>query len=146
MSDAPSPTPALGRTRFTSEMEVRPDDLDMFQHVHSSRYLDYVLAARYDQMQRCYGLGLPEFLRRDLAWFQRTAHIEFKRPLRLGDRFRVTTWVDEVADDTVRVDFEIRRGDNDKMSCSGHCHYTLVKLSTGRAENIPDWVREKYVI
>ena len=36
----------LHRTKFETEMQVRPDDIDMFQHVHSSKYLDYVLAAR----------------------------------------------------------------------------------------------------
>ena len=42
------------RSRFETEMPVRPDDIDMNQHVHNSRYFDYVLAARYDQMARCY--------------------------------------------------------------------------------------------
>jgi len=35
-------------SKFETEMQVRPDDIDLFQHVHSSRYMDYVLAARYD--------------------------------------------------------------------------------------------------
>lgn len=29
---------------FETEHRVRPDDIDMFQHVHNSKYLDYVLA------------------------------------------------------------------------------------------------------
>ena len=43
----------LGRTKFETELQVRPDDIDVNQHVHGSRYFDYVLAARYDQMARC---------------------------------------------------------------------------------------------
>ena len=39
---------------FESELTVRPDDIDMNNHVHNSKYLDYVLAARYDQMGRCF--------------------------------------------------------------------------------------------
>ncbi len=149
MSDSPSVSPTgrpLGRTRFTTELQVRPDDIDMFQHVHSSRYLDYVLTARFDQMSRCYGMGMLEFLRLGLAWFQTSAHIEFKRPLRLGDGFEVTTWVEEMGADTVRIDFEIRRKDGRKLCCSGHCHYTLVKTGTGRAERIPGEVAERYAI
>ena len=136
----------LGRTRFVTEMQVRPDDLDLFQHVHSSRYLDYVLAARFDQMERCYGMSMPEFLKIGLAWYQRSAHIEYKRSLRMGDRFTVTTWIEDLRDDTVRVDFEIRRADNRKLCCDGHCHYTLVKVATGRGETIPDWIAAKYVV
>lgn len=136
----------LRRTRFTSELQVRPDDIDMFQHVHSSRYLDYVLTARFDQMERCYGMGMEKFLEIGLGWFQRSAHVEYKRPLKLGDRFTVTTWIQEVVRDTVRVEFVIRRADNNKVSCDGHCDYTLVSLATGRGEVIPDWIAEKYVV
>ncbi len=136
----------LGRTRFVSEMPVRPDDIDMFQHVHSSRYLDYVLAARFDQMARCYGMAMEEFLKLGLAWFQRSAHFEFKRPLRLTDRFTVTTWIQEMDRDSVRVEFEIRKAANNKVCCDGHCHYTLVNVATGRASPIPDWIAARYAI
>ena len=50
--------------RFETEHVVRPDDIDMFQHVHSSRYLDYVLAARYEQMAPCYGMPWEDFIAR----------------------------------------------------------------------------------
>ena len=43
-------------------MQVRPDDIDMNRHVHSSRYLDYVLAARFDQMERCYKMSMQAFM------------------------------------------------------------------------------------
>jgi acyl-CoA thioesterase FadM len=33
----------LGRTKFETELRVRPDDIDMNQHVHSSRYFDYTM-------------------------------------------------------------------------------------------------------
>ena len=35
-------------SKFETELTVRPDDIDLYQHVHSTRYLDYVLAARFD--------------------------------------------------------------------------------------------------
>ncbi|HND56276.1 MAG TPA: thioesterase family protein [Pirellulaceae bacterium] len=144
------PTPeaplTLGRSRFVTELQVRPDDLDLFQHVHSSRYLDYVLAARFEQMATGYGMSMQEFFKLGLAWYQRAAHIEYKRPLRLGDRFSVTTWIEAMTRDTVEVHFEIRRQDNGKISCDGNCHYTLVSLATGRAEPIPDWIARKYAV
>lgn len=149
MSRAASPpqaAAALGRRRFTTELQVRPDDIDMFQHVHSSRYVDYVLAARFDQMGRCYGMAMEEFLAQGLAWFQRSAHLEFKRPLRLGERFTVTTWIEGMQSDTVRVDFEIRRLDGNKLCCDGHCHYTLVNVATGRATPIPESIASRYAI
>ena len=30
-------------SKFETELAVRPDDIALYQHVHSTRYLDYVL-------------------------------------------------------------------------------------------------------
>jgi len=137
---------ALGKTKFETELQVRPDDIDMNRHVHGSRYFDYVLAARYDQMARCYGMSMEEFEKAGYGWFIRTAHLDYQRPLRLGERFVVRTWVEEMFAEGVRVDFEIRKGANGKLVCSGHFHYTMVSLKTGRAESIPDWIIAKYAV
>jgi len=71
-----SKTPIPIYSRFETELQVRPDDIDMNQHVHNSRYFDYVLAARYDQMARCYGMSMEEFLKAGCSWVVKTAHLE----------------------------------------------------------------------
>jgi len=137
---------ALGKTRFETELQVRPDDIDMNQHVHGSRYFDYVLAARYDQMSRCYGMPMEEFTKAGFGWVARVSHIEYKRQLTLGDRFVVATLVSELYDSEVRVDFEIFKQPNRKLCCDGYFVYTMVSLATRRAAPIPDWIAEKYSI
>lgn len=136
----------LGRTRFVSELRVRPDDIDMNQHVHGSRYFDYVLAARYDQMERCYGMSMEAFVERGYGWFTKASHFEFKRPLKMGDVFTVTTWIEEFHRDGVQVHFEIHRKEPRKLACSGWCDYTLVRLDTGRAVAIPEAIARKYAV
>jgi len=136
----------LGRSRFESELTVRPDDIDMNQHVHNSRYFDYVLAARYDQMTRCYGMSMEAFLEAGFGWVVRTAQVEFKRPLAMGDTAIVTTWVDVMHADGVTVGFEIRKKSNAKLCCDGRFHYTMVDVQTGRAAKIPAWIAEKYAV
>ena len=133
-------------TKFETEMQVRPDDMDMNQHVHASRYMDYVLAARYDQMERCYQMPMEEFLQHGFGWFVRTACLEYKRPLGLGERFIVRTWLAEFFKDGVKVQFEIRKQKTGKLACDGHFHYTMIALKTGRAQPIPEWIVAKYSI
>lgn len=137
---------ALGRTRFTSELRVRPDDIDLNQHVHGSRYFDYVLAARYDQMERCYGISMEDFMERGYGWFTKASFFDYKRALKMGDRFTVTTWIEEFQLKGVRVCFQMHRGEPAKLICEGWCDYTLVSMDTGRAQAIPDWVVEKYAV
>lgn len=134
------------RSKFESEFQVRPDDIDMNQHVHNSHYFDHVLAARYDQMARCYKMPMDEFIKLGYGWVVHTAHVEYKRPLGLGDHFIVRTWIDEIFKDGVKVKFEILRKANGKLACEGYFHYTMVNLETGRAELIPEWIVKKYSI
>ena len=133
-------------TKFQTELQVRPDDIDMNQHVHGSRYMDYVLAARYDQMARCYHMPMEEFLKLGFGWFVRTAHVEYKRPLGLGEYFIVRTWVAGMLKHSVNVQFEILKQKTGKLACDGYFDYTMINLKTGRAEIIPDWIVAKYSV
>lgn len=135
-----------GRTRFETELQVRPDDIDMNRHVHASRYQDYVLAARYDQMARCYGMSMEEFTKAGLGWFVKTAHVEYKRALALGDSFLVRTWVEDIARTDVKVGFQILRKGTGKLCCDGWFDYTLIDLATGRAEPVSAEILAKYAV
>lgn len=133
-------------SKFESELVVRPDDIDLYQHVHSTRYLDYVLAARFEQMERNYGMSMQAFAARGLGWFMTSTTVNFKRPLGWGDRMVVRTWIVHFTDSGCRVAFEIEKLPTGKRVCDGHADYTLVTLATGRATLLPDDIRAKYSI
>lgn len=133
-------------SKFETELAVRPDDIDLYQHVHSTRYLDYVLAARFDQMERCYGMSMQAFAARGLGWFMNAAAIQYKRPLGWGDRMIVRCWIEHFTETGCRVCFEIDKLPSRKRVCEGHTDYTLVTLDNGRATPIPADVRERYAI
>jgi acyl-CoA thioester hydrolase/thioesterase-3 len=137
---------AQQHSKFETELQVRPDDIDMNNHVHNTRYLDYVLAARYDQMERCYKMNMEEFIALGYTWVVNTTHVEHKRPLGLGERIIVRTWIEEVLKDGVKVRFEILKEKNKKLSCEGYVQYTMVNQKTGRAELIPGWIVAKYSV
>jgi YbgC/YbaW family acyl-CoA thioester hydrolase len=133
-------------SRFETELAVRPDDIDLYQHVHSTRYLDYVLAARFDQMERCYGMSMQAFSSLGLGWFMSAAAIQYRRPLGWGDRMVVRTWIESFGETGCRVAFEIEKLPTGKHVCDGHCDYVLVTLATGRATELPAEIRAKYSI
>lgn len=132
--------------RFETELAVRPDDIDLYQHVHSSRYLDYVLAARFDQMDRCYGVPMRAFAERGLGWFMASNTIHYKRPLGWGDRMVVRTWIESFTETGCRVAYEIDKLPTAKRVCDGHSDYVLVTLANGRATPIPDDFRARFSI
>jgi acyl-CoA thioester hydrolase len=134
----------MAYTKFETELNVRPDDIDMNNHVHNSRYLDYVLFARYDQMGRCYKMPMEEFIKRGWVWYVKTCHIEFKRALTLNDRVLVRTWLESVEGSDVKVGFEIFKKDPMKISADGYFLNTMVNTTTGRPEDVPGWVIQQY--
>lgn len=136
----------LNTNTYSSRMAVRPDDIDLFRHVHSSRYIDYVLAARFDQMERCYGCGMQEFLDAGLGWVMVGTELIYKRPLKLGDQFDVETHLIAFEKKVALVDFDIKHAVTGKSCCSGWAKYTMVSLETGKTVEIPDWVLERFAM
>lgn len=133
-------------SKFESEIIVRPDDIDMNNHVHNSKYLDFVLAARYEQMTRDYKMSMDEFVERGFGWVVSACFIQFKRPLILGDVAIVKTGIESYGTTSAKVGFEITRKETNKLSADGYFEYTLINLKTGRAEKLPEDVIQKYSI
>lgn len=131
--------------RFTTEMRVRPDDIDLYCHVHSSRYMDYVLAARIDQMERCYKMPMSEFAKRELGWFQRSFSINYRRPLEMSETFTVETGIVGFRRDGVIISFKIFK-QNGKLSADGEADYALVDMKTRWATEIPEDIKAKYSV
>jgi len=130
---------------YETELRVRPDDIDMFNHVHNSRYFDYVLAARYDQMERCYNLGMEKFLERGFGWLVRTVYMDYKRPLKMSDYFLVRTGIESINEKICKVNFEIISKVTNKICCNGWFDFVLIDMATGKGVSIPQDVIEHYV-
>lgn len=133
-------------SKFTSELKVRPDDIDMFNHVHNSKYFDYVLAARYEQMETCYGMSMEQFMELGYGWVVKTAHVEFKRPLTLGETFKVTTGIISMNEKSSKVGFEIVSQKTGKVCSDGWFDYVLIDIKTGKGMKITQEMMDKYSI
>jgi len=131
---------------FETELKVRPDDIDMFNHVHNSKYFDYVLAARYEQMEKFYNMPMEEFLKSGFGWVVRTAYVDFKRPMILGDIAKVRTGILTINEKGCRVQFEIEIGRTNKISADGWFDYVMIDTSTGRASKVTDEMIKAYTI
>lgn len=131
---------------FETEITVRPDDIDMNNHVHYSKYLDYILMARYDQMQKNYKMSMEEFVERGYSWFASKVEIDYKRGLILSDKVIVKTQVEDYHGAQVFVNFWIVKKENNKVAAEGKVTYTMVSSKSGRPIRIPDEIIAKYTI
>jgi thioesterase-3 len=131
---------------FESQLKVRPDDIDMFNHVHNSKYFDYVLAARYDQMEEFYKMPMESFLASGYGWVVRTALVDFKRPLILGDVIKVRTGILTINEKGCRVQFEIENVRTKKIASDGWFDYVLIDINTGKGSKVNQEMIEAYSI
>lgn len=131
---------------FETEITIRPDDIDMNNHVHNSKYLDYVLAARYDQMIKDYKFSMEDFHKLGYNWVVSSAHIEYKRALNLTDKIVVKTQFDSYSGAQCKVNFWILKKDNNKVAANGYVTYTMISLKTGRPVRISEELARHYTI
>lgn len=133
-------------SKFRSEIKVRPDDVDVNNHVHFTKYLDYVLAARYDQMENNYKFPMDDFLKRKLTWVVSKTTIEYKRSLMMGDTALVETGMESFGGANCTVDFTIFNKKTMKIVATGKFFYTMVSSETGRPVRLPDDVISYYSV
>lgn len=129
---------------FETELRVRPDDIDMYQHVHNSKYFDYVQAARYEQMDINYGMSMEAFIQRGFGWLVRAVHIVYKRPLIMSDYFIVRTGIEDISKKSCRVRFSITIKSSGKVSADGWFDFVLIDLKTNKGVTIPEDIIAHY--
>ena len=136
---------SLDYSEYLSLVQVRPGDIDLFGHVHSSKYLDYFLAARFEQMQKNYLCGMDEFLNKGLGWFLQDFDISFKRQLKMGDVAQVYSRIISLEKTGSIVGFRMNNTSN-KLVAEGKGNFTLVDINTARAVSVPEWVVDRYSV
>ena len=129
--------------RFETTVTVRPDDIDLNSHLHFTKYLDYVLAARFEQMHRFYGMSMQDFWKMGYNWYVRKLTIEYKRAVLIGEVVTVRTWIDTLEKMGVSVGFEIIKP-NGKLAAEGIFYYNFINIASGRTVEIPQSILDHY--
>jgi acyl-CoA thioester hydrolase len=116
----------------SSELRVRMRDCDVHGHLHNTRYVDYVLDARDDQLRTYYNFDMLELARSTgLGWFVAMNQARFYEPARMGALVRVVTRL--IAFDRLRFSMEGRMyGQSERLSALVWCTFRVVDLRAGQ--------------
>jgi YbgC/YbaW family acyl-CoA thioester hydrolase len=131
---------------FESEIIVRPDDIDMNNHVHNSKYLDYIQTARFIQMRDNYKYPMEEYISKGLNWVASEVHLQYKRPMKFGDIAIVKTQVGEWSGAQVTINVWVCNKETNKVCVEGKVLYTLISLTSGRPTRISEEIIERHKI
>ncbi len=131
---------------FETEIIVRPDDIDMNNHVHNSKYIDYIQTARFIQMRDNYKFPMEEYIAKGLNWFASEVHLEYKHELKFGDVALVKTQIGDWHGAQVTINVWVYNKTTNKIAVEGKVIYTLVSLTSGRPTRISEDIIERHKI
>ena len=89
---------------------------------------------------------MQEFLKMGLGWVVRSAFVDYKRPLGLGDAFTVETGIETINSKGCRVKFEIRINKTGKVACDGWFDYVMINIADGKSVKVSDDMILRYSI
>ncbi|HMA63637.1 MAG: acyl-CoA thioesterase [Fibrobacterota bacterium] len=124
---------------WSMEMQVRDYELDMQGIVNNAVYQNYLEHARHEYI-KTRGLDFAEFSKRGVNFVAIRIELDYKYPLKSGDRFSVSVQVAMESPLRIVFDQAITRLPDSKLICKGKVFATALN-ERGRPI-IPDEVKD----
>lgn len=118
-----------------SSMKIRFHDCDPFNHLNNSRYLDYIMTARTDQLLDHYGFDIYRIAREQrVGWVTAQTQISYLSPALLAEEVVIQTQL--VSFSNRSLVFEAMMWDSNKRNLKAFLQATLVhfNLKTQQSE------------
>ena len=128
---------------FSLVQRVRFGDLDAMQHMNNVEFLRFFETARIDYIREV----LPEHVPtsgQQFGFIFAECHIAYRSPAHYDEEIR--TWIRpaELRRSSVRIEFEMRNDADDRLVAEGWGALVGYDYSAGKAQPLPDEVRERF--
>ena len=130
------PEPLVDVRVSETTVEVRSYELDAFDHVNHSIFLNYLEYARYDALRQG-GFPYEEMIRRGWGVYVVRLEIDYLHQARLGDRLRIRTWAGSRRRSTLLIEQDIDRADEPKVGIARALVTAVWVDSSGRPMRVP---------
>ena len=125
---------------FELAIQVRPEDIDVLNHVNNVVYLRWVQDAAVAHWQAAASAEAQAAL----YWVVARHEIDYRRPARLGDGIIARTWVGEAFQRDFERHTEILRGADRAPLARARTLWCPMDRRTGRPASVPDAVRAAF--
>lgn len=124
---------------YVHEVEVKPEDIDVLDHVNNRVYLRWVEEAAL-AASAANGWSTEQYLEYGASWMAREQWIEYLRPCVLGDKISVYTWVQFQSGGRCLRRYSMKNGA--KLCCVAATEWVFVDLKTRRAIDCPPEIND----
>ncbi len=116
---------------LTTEMQIRFQHCDPFNHLNNAEYLNYMVNAREDQLIEHYGIDIYEMGRtQGKSWVVGTNQIAYIRPAFTMEHIVVETQMMAYSDSSIKVELKMFNKDKTELKAlmwSEYVHFNLLK-------------------
>ena len=127
---------------YSMVQRVRFGDLDAMQHMNNVEFLRFFETARIDYMIQLSPEHAPTE-RRQFGFIFAECHIAYRAPAFFGDLIRTYIWPSELKRSSLRLAFEMRVEQSDRVVADGWGTLVGYDYEAGTPQPIPDAVRER---
>jgi len=131
--------PEPSRARFATRLRVRYAETDAGGSVYHGEYLTYFEVARVEAL-RDLGVPVGELAARGVLMPVVEACVRYQRPAHVDDLLDVSVLLERVGPASFSFDYEVTR--DGLLLATGWTRMAVVERDTGRAIQLPTWVRQ----
>jgi YbgC/YbaW family acyl-CoA thioester hydrolase len=99
-----------------SKVKVRFHDCDPFNHLNNSRYIDYIVTARGDQLIENYGFDIYQLLQKQgVGWVSAQTQISYLQPAYLMEEITIQTRLIACSEKSLQVEALVWNNDKTEL-------------------------------
>lgn len=120
--------------RHCFPIDVRFEDIDMFNHVNNAKYLTYIESARVAYYSQVSGLTDPCEFDMTLA----SVKIDYIKPVFFGQTLYVYTRTGRIGNKSMTMEHELCDAATGELAASAHTVIVHYDHDTGKSKPLPD--------
>jgi acyl-CoA thioester hydrolase len=130
---------ALRPIHYRSVVAIRFSDLDLYGHVNSSHYLDYVISSRWEFARVHSNVTVRELAAKKVGFYLSQAQTTFRRPIGGVGSIVAVSHVERIVEARLVVPYAIRSEDETVLHADGTLEFVTIDLTTNKPIPVPDW-------
>jgi acyl-CoA thioester hydrolase len=130
-------------TPFELRLQVRPEEIDEYNHVSNLVYLKWTLKAA-GAHSAAVGWPSQRYKEQGQSWIVRSHRITYRRPALLGDEVIITTWVDSFEKYSSVRKYRIERAGDNVLLADAETNWVYVDLNTVQLVRIPEDMKRDF--
>lgn len=131
--------PTQQQLLYSHEIETRFSDFDHYNHVTSSKYLEFVNNSRWLFLQSTFNIQPTDFTKRNLGLFICESQIYYLKPITNLQKIRIESYADKSSFTSLENKFEIFSQDRNTLYSKGKFKIVTMDLEKNKPQKIPPW-------